>query len=235
MFSQPIQRLTEFFLKFPGVGPKQAARFVFHLLREDGAAVRELAEAIAKIQDEVRLCGQCYKTFDANGSTPQSHSGQASSPRVSSGASPVGSASGSATLCELCRNPKRNARQVLVVEKEADLENIERSHWYEGLYHVLGGIINPLDSSAPARLHLKELFSRMQGMAQQPGDLELVLGTNPTTEGDATALYLERVFAPLKNGHASFRISRLGRGLTTGSELEYSDEMTITSALQNRK
>jgi len=219
MFSQPIQRLTEFFLKFPGVGPKQAARFVFHLLREDGATVRELAEAIARIQDEVRLCGQCYKTFDANGGAAAREAGGATE----------------TALCELCRSQKRDARQVLVIEKEADLENIERTRTYEGLYHVLGGVINPLDSSAPARLHLKELFARMEKMSQEPGGLELILGTNPTTEGDATALYLERVFAPLRGQHPSFRISRLGRGLTTGSELEYSDEMTITNALQNRK
>ena len=218
MFAQPIQRLTEFFLKFPGVGPKQAARFAFYLLREDGAAVRALAEAIARIQDEVRLCGQCYKTFDANGA-----------------ATPDAGGSNGTALCELCRNPKRNARQVLVIEKEADLENVERSRTYEGLYHVLGGIIDPLDSSAPARLHLKELFARMQALANAGGPLELILGTNPTTEGDATALYLERVFAPLRGAHPSFRVSRLGRGLTTGSELEYSDEMTITNALQNRK
>lgn len=219
MYSRPIQRLSEFFLKFPGVGPKQAARFVFHILREDRTAVRELAEAITTLHDEVRLCGQCYKTFDANGVA----------------ASAGSNGSGETARCELCRNQKRNARQVLVVEKEADLENIERGHRFEGLYHVLGGVIDPLDSSAPARLHLKELFARMQTLAKSEKALELILGTNPTTEGDATALYLERVFAPLRGSHPSFRISRLGRGLTTGSELEYSDEMTIASAIENRK
>lgn len=218
MFSEPIQRLAALFLKFPGVGPKQAARFVFYLLREDPSIVRSLADAVAKLQDEVKLCAQCYKTFDANGSTNISQS---------SPTKPV--------LCELCRNPKRNKRQILIIEKEADLENIERSHTYEGLYHVLGGVISPLDSSAPARLHLKELFGRVQALAKEGGPLELIFGMNPTTEGDGTALYLERIFAPLKKEDSPLRISRLGRGLTTGSELEYSDEMTITNALQNRK
>ncbi len=193
------------------MGPKQATRFVFHLLREEPERARSLAEAIAALHDEVKLCRQCYKTYDANGGN-----------------------SANAGLCELCRNPRRSANQVLVVEKEIDLENIERSRKYDGLYHVLGGTISPLDPSAPARLHLKELFDRLQKIAAA-GEAELVLATNPTAEGDATALYLERVFAPLKNQQAGFKISRLGRGLTTGSELEYSDDITIANALQNRK
>ena len=213
MFSKPIQNLIEHFLKFPGVGPKQATRFVFHLLGEDHTRVRALARAVVALHDEVKLCRQCYKTYDSNG--PSINSEQAG-------------------LCELCRKPRRNLSQVLVVEKEVDLENIERSRKYDGLYHVLGGTISPLDSSAPVKLHLKELFLRLQKIAAA-GEAELILATNPTAEGDATALYLERVFAPLKNQHTAFKISRLGRGLTTGSELEYSDDITIANAIQNRK
>lgn len=213
MFSKPIQNLVEFFLKFPGVGPKQATRFVFYLLREEPGRVSALADAISKLREDVKLCRQCYKTFDMNG--------------------PL-TGSGHAGLCELCRNPRRNGRLVLVVEKEVDLENIERTRKYDGLYHVLGGTVSPLDSSAPAKLHLKELFERLQKLAGG-GEAEAILATNPTAEGDATALYLERVLAPLKNQHAGLAISRLGRGLTTGSELEYSDDITIANALQNRK
>lgn len=210
MFPRQIQHLAEYFLKFPGVGPKQATRFVFHLLREDRGHVSELARAIQSLQDEVHLCSQCYKTYDAS----------------SAGKS-------AAALCEFCSNPRRNPRQVLVVEKEVDLENIERTRKYGGLYHVLGGVVSPLDSSAPARLHLKELFERMRRTAG-PDGAELILATNPTAEGDATALYLERIFAPLKT-QAGLVISRLGRGLTTGSELEYADDITVANALENRR
>lgn len=210
MFSKPIQNLIDFFRKFPGVGPRQAARFVFYLLRENPAVAQSLAAAIAKLHAEVKLCGQCYKTFDAN------------------------HAAASATLCEFCRDQKRDKNQILVIEKEIDLNNIERTHKYGGLYHILGGTISPLDSSAPARLHIGELFERAQKLAAE-GKTELIIATNPTAEGDATALYLERIFAPLKNRHPAFTITRLGRGLTTGSELEYSDEITITNALLNRK
>lgn len=214
MFSKPIQNLVEFFLKFPGVGPRQAARFVFYLLREDPERVSGLALAIGRLHSEVRLCTQCYKTFDTN-----------HGPRGGT----------AAELCELCRNSRRDARQILVVEKEVDLENIERTRKYAGLYHVLGGTVSPLDSSAPAKLHLRELFERIQKRAADGGAVELILATNATAEGDATALYLERVFAPLKSQHPGLRLSRLGRGLTTGSELEYADDVTITTALENRK
>lgn len=211
MFSKPIQNLIDHFKRFPGVGPRQATRFVFYLLREDPEQAQFLASAIAKLHDEVKVCAQCYKTFDTN------------------------HAASSTTLCEFCRDAKRDRKQILVVEKEVDLDNIERTHTYDGLYHVLGGAISPLDSSAPARLHLKELFVRVQKLAGEHETVEVVLATNPTAEGDATALYLERVFAPLKNQHGNLKLTRLGRGLTTGSELEYSDEVTITNALLNRK
>lgn len=210
MFSKPIQNLIDFFRKFPGVGPRQAARFVFYLLREDPSAAQSLAAAIAKLHGEVKLCGRCYKTFDAN------------------------HAAASIALCEFCRDQKRDQNQILVVEKEIDLNNIERTGKYGGLYHVLGGTISPLDSSAPARLHIRELFLRVQKLAAE-GGAEIILATNPTAEGDATALYLERVLAPLKNQRPEIVITRLGRGLTTGSEIEYSDEITVANALLNRK
>lgn len=211
MFSKPIQELVEFFLEFPGVGPKQAARFVFYLLRADSGRVQELASAIARLREEVRLCTRCYKSFDAN------HGGQ------------------DAELCELCRNSRRNARQVMVVEKEADLENIERTGKYDGLYHVLGGTVDPLDSAAPGRLHLRELHERVKALLTRDEPTEVILATNPTAEGDTTALYVERILAPLRGAGVPFAISRLGRGLTTGSELEYSDDVTIANALENRK
>ncbi|MBI2055390.1 MAG: recombination protein RecR [Candidatus Sungbacteria bacterium] len=213
MLSKPIQKLADLFLKFPGVGPKQAARFVFYLLREDRGVSKALAEAVASLHDEVKICVQCFKTYDNN------HVG--------------GEAMGG--LCELCRGGRRNPRMVMVVEKEVDLVNIERTRKFDGLYHVLGGTIDPLDSAVPARLHLRELFERVRLLAADGPEIEIILATNPTAEGNATALYLERVFSPLKNKHSTLKISRLGRGISTGAELEYSDEITIANALENRK
>lgn len=209
MLSKPIRQLTDLFLKFPGVGPRQATRFVFHLLREDRSYAAAVADAIAKLHDDVKLCAQCYKTYDTNGHE--------------------------SPLCEICRNIRRNQGAILVVEKEADLENIERAGTYDGHYHVLGGTVSPLDASVPAKLHLRELFDRIQKLAAERGTVEVILATNPTSEGDATALYLERVVTPLKGQYPSLSVSRLGRGISTGSELEYSDEVTIANALENRK
>ena len=221
MHSKPIQTLVNYFLKFPGVGPRQAARFAFHLLREDPTEVGALSGAIARLHDEVKICSQCYKTFDMNELGANHSTGPEAAKQI--------------TLCEFCRNSKRNQNQILVVEKEVDLENIERTRKYEGLYHVLGGTVSPLDSSAPARLHLRELFDRIQSRAKAGEAIEIILATNPTTEGDTTALYIDRIVAPLKNQHPDLNLSRLGRGLTTGSELEYSDDITIANALENRK
>ena len=215
MLSKPIQTLVDHFIKFPGVGPKQATRFVFYLLREGLGEAEAIAAAIARLHDEVKICSQCYKTFDTNG---------------------YGAEAAKKMLCEFCRDAKRDQFEILVVEKEVDLENIERTRKYQGLYHVLGGTVSPLDSSAPVRLHLRELFDRIQKLAAtSEHPTELILATNPTAEGDATALYLERILSPLKNQYATLKVSRLGRGLTTGSELEYSDDVTITNALENRK
>jgi recombination protein RecR len=147
---------------------------------------------------------------------------------------PAGSGTAAVAFCEICRDSRRKQHYVLVVEKEVDLQNIEGTGRYDGTYHVLGGTVNPLDSSAPSRLHVRELFSRLERRAAD-GRLELILGTSATTEGDTTALYLERTVAPLRAKFPGLTISRLGRGLTTGTELEYSDEATISSALENRK
>lgn len=215
MFSKPVEKLAELFRTFPGVGPRQAARFVFHLLREDRVLAADLSRAIASLHDEVRLCSRCYKTYDINGGTPDESKNMG--------------------LCEICRNPRRNPQEVLVVEKEVDLANIETAGKYDGLYHILGGTVNPLDSSAPAKLHLRELFDRIASLAKSGEPVEVVLATNPTAEGDATALYLERILSPLKNQYPALRTSRLGRGISSGSELEYADEVTIQNALQNRK
>ena len=206
-------------MKLPGVGPRQATRFAFYLLREKRERVAALSEAIGRLQDEVKICAQCYKTYDTNALMK------------------LGASHSAATqnFCELCRDARRNPCLIAVVEKEVDFENIERTRKFGGLYHVLGGTISPLDSSAPAKLHLKELFDRVQKLAAAGGETEVILATNPTAEGDATALYLERIFTPLKNQYPRLRVSRLGRGLNTGSELEYADEVTISNALENRR
>ena len=210
-YPTPLQKLVDLFTKFPGIGPKQAARFAFYLLKEDLKTVRELSEAIKELKEKIGFCEQCFKSLERD-SNIRMHSNDSN------------------TLCEFCKDKNRDENIILIIEKEQDLLNIERTKKFNGLYHILGGTISPLDSSAPVKLHLKDLFERVRKIIEEKKTPEIILATNPTTEGDTTALYIERVLKPL-----NVKISRLGRGLGTGSELEYADELTIKEALTNRK
>lgn len=141
----------------------------------------------------------------------------------------------SGALCAFCQDPKREQTLIAIVEKESDMQNLEKGAVYRGLYHVLGGIVSPLDSDSPKRLHLKELHGRIEDILKKGEACEVILATNPTTEGDTTALYIDRILAPLKDRFPKLKISRLGRGLSLGSELEYADEVTLKNAFLNRK
>ena len=129
-----------------------------------------------------------------------------------------------AELCEYCKDQRRDQHSICVVEEPLDIISLERTKAYQGLYHVLGGVIQVGNSGA--ELKIPELISRIE----KEGITEVILATNPTTEGDATALYLKRKIEPLK-----IKITRLGRGLSTGADLEYADELTLSEALTNRK
>lgn len=127
-------------------------------------------------------------------------------------------------LCEYCKDSRRDQHSICVVEEPLDIISLERTKVYQGLYHVLGGVIQVGDTGAD--LKISELLSRIENEKIT----EVILATNPTTEGDATALYLKRKMQPL-----NIRITRLGRGLSTGADLEYADELTLSEALTNRK
>ena len=127
-------------------------------------------------------------------------------------------------LCEFCKDSKRDRHSICVVEEPLDIISIERTKAYNGLYHVLGGVIQVGDNGN--ELKIPELLSRIE----KEKIIEVILATNPTTEGDATALYLKRKMQPLGS-----KITRLGRGLSTGADLEYADELTLSEALTNRK
>ena len=129
-------------------------------------------------------------------------------------------------LCEFCSNPKRDKSLVCIVEEAINIPAIENTRQFNGLYHVLGGIIKPSEGVSPDNLNIKELIERIKSN----GIKELIIATNPNTEGETTALYLAKTLKPF-----NVKITRLARGLSTGSDLEYADEMTITSALAGRR
>lgn len=198
----PIDKLTQLFEKFPGIGPRQARRFVQYLLAASPALRQELGEAIKSLGSNTAQCKKCYRWFVKEG--------------------------GKTSECSICSDPSRDRGTLFVVEKDADIEVVDRSG-YRGLYFVLGGTV-PLGSQEPEKyLRVSQLVKRVQ---DETGVLkELILGLSATTEGDHTREYLQERLRP----HAdNLKVSSLGRGLSTGSELEYADPDTIAQALGNR-
>jgi recombination protein RecR len=201
-----IERLTALFEKFPGIGPRQARRFVQYLLSTSPAIRSELAEHIKRLGAESRQCTLCYRWFTKDNQGNE--------------------------RCPICANPAREAAIVFVVEKDADIENVERSG-FRGLYFVLGGTIALATEEPEKFVRLRELLRRVEEDASALKLNELILGLSATTEGDHTREILQEKLRPLSQT-LNFRISSLGRGLSTGSELEYADPDTIAQALGNR-
>lgn len=208
LYPKPVQDLIELFSKFPGIGPRQAARFVFFLLRDKKFLIPQMRETLGDLEKNVAFCAECYRTTDTNGDAP---------------------------LCALCADSKRDHTIFAVVEKESDMQNIEKTNAFSGRYHILGGVISALDPESPKRIHLRELHARISKSLSVTGQAEVILATSATAEGDMTAMYIERILAPLASEHPRLRVTRLGRGLSAGAELEYADETTLRNALNNRK
>lgn len=129
-----------------------------------------------------------------------------------------------AERCEICRDTRRSPSQLCVVAEPRDLVALERIHEFRGLYHVLHGLLNPMDSIGPEQLRIRELLARLEGVT------EVIVATNPTIEGDATALYLAKLIKPL-----GVKITRLAHGMPVGGELDYADSATLLSALEYRR
>jgi len=194
-----INRLIESFLKFPGIGPRQAKRFVYFLAGESKAYVDNLAKLILEVKSGMKQCESCYRYFESKNAEID--------------------------LCPVCSGAGRDSSVIMAVEKDVDLENIERTGNFRGKYFVLGGLLS-LAGNGTASVRLKQLFDKVQ--KEKPA--EIILATSATVEGENTNLYIERILEPLK-----VKITRLGRGLSTGAELEYSDSDTIENALKNRQ
>lgn len=193
-----FKKLVQLFQKLPGVGPRQAARFVIALLEQPEEGLVELGTAIKNLRREISFCHKCFNLSE-NGD------------------------------CHICRDTKRDHNKLMIIEKVTDLESVEKTGLYKGLYHVLGGAINPLDKIAPNNLRIKELEKRIEELTREK-EPEVIIATNPNTPGETTALYLKELFT-----NKGVSITRLGRGLASGSHLEYADETTLKHALEYRK
>ena len=197
---EPVARLIEALSRLPGVGPKTAQRLTYHLLRAPEAEARALAAALIDVRDKVVFCDRCFNISDA-------------------------------PLCPICRDPARDVVRLCVVEEPLDVLALERTGEFKGLYHVLHGAISPIDGVGPDRLRIRELFARADEAKRDGTPFEeVILATNPTLEGEATAMYLaERLESTVG------LVSRIARGLPVGGDLEYADEVTLIRALQGRR
>jgi recombination protein RecR len=193
--ASPVAALINELSKLPTIGPKTAARLVFHLLNRPRNEAQSLAEAILAVKDKVLFCSICYSLSETD-------------------------------PCDVCTDERREAQTICVVAEPKDVYAIERTGAYRGRYHVLGGLISPMDGIGPAQLHVKELVERVG--REEPR--EIILATNPNAEGEATALYLSRLLQPL-----GVEVTRLAYGLPIGAELDYADELTITKAIEGRR
>lgn len=198
----PLARVIEQLSKLPGIGEKTAGRLAFYMLKEATDSVLLLAESMEKLKQEIGLCPECF------------------------GLSEIPAGTDVVAPCRVCRDGGRDGHSVCVVEEPSDLMAIERSGEYRGLYHVLHGAIFPLNGVGPDALKIKELMVRLQ--SKPPG--EVIVATNATRAGDATALYLAKIIKPL-----GIRITRIARGLPMGGEIEYTDAGTLGEALEGRR
>jgi len=201
MSSDTIQKLRECFEHFPGIGPRQAQRFVYWLLNQEPAFVKNLGELLLILRSDTKQCNQCFRFYTSS-------------------------------ECRFCNDTNRDNSRILVVEKDTDMENIEKAGVYNGRYFVLGDII-PFGQIIPKNIRLKEFYSRAEQDARKELK-EIILAFSATAEGDNTCRYLEKILDPLVKKY-SVKISRFGRGLSTGAEMEYLDKDTIKNALENRK
>ena len=197
---EPVARLIESLARLPGIGPKTAQRLTYHILRAPESEARLLAAALIAVREEVVYCESCFN--------------------ISTG-----------PLCPICADPSRDEQLVCVVEEPLDVLAIERTGAFKGRYHVLHGAISPMDGIGPDRLKVRELLERAADRCRlgEPYE-EVVLATNPTLEGEATAMYLaERLQGDVGS------ITRIARGIPVGGDLEYADEVTLVRAMQGRR
>jgi recombination protein RecR len=193
-----LNRLVAHLARLPGIGEKTAQRLAFHVLRAPPQYAKDLATALTEVVDRVKLCNRCFSLHDG----------------------PDG------TFCSFCSDPRRDEKLVCVVEGIADELAIERTREFKGRYHVLHGVLSPLEGVGPEQLRIKELILRLQ---EAPIE-EVIVATNPDVEGEATALYLTRLLKPI-----GVKVSRLAQGIPMGGDLEFADQATLARALAARR
>lgn len=199
-----IEKLTTLFTRFPGIGPRQARRFVYFLLKNNQQNLDELSQTIQSLKKNVVQCEKCFRFFTPNG--------------------------GNRKICKFCLDESRDQKTIMLLEKDSDLMAIEKTGLYTGQFFIIGGLIPILDKAPQTRIRLNNLKQRIEKDEPQ----EVIIALSASAEGDNTADFLKTELKNLKT-QIGFQITILGRGLSTGAELEYLDNDTFNNALKNRQ
>lgn len=198
-YSEPVARLIDEFKRLPGVGHKSAQRLAFYILRRPREEVDAFIAALRDVKDRIVFCSVCNNLTDVD-------------------------------PCLYCANPKRDRSIICIVEEPYNLLAVEKTRSYRGLYHIIHGSLSPIRGIGPDELMLANLFPRLMPENNDGVEVkEIIVATNPTTEGEATANYIARLLKPL-----GVRVTRIAMGMPVGSDLEYVDEVTMDKALSNR-
>lgn len=202
-----LNRLHDLFKQFPGIGPRQARRFVYFLLGTSESYRKLLAQEILELSARVTICTQCFRYFD----TKQKHS----------------------KLCAVCNDTGRDTESLMIIAKDVDLDAVEKSRSYKGNYFVLGNTLSLTEKDPESKIRTRELVEIIEKRVKS-GLKEIILALSLNNEGENTREFIENYIAPIVNTH-NLKVTILGRGLSTGTELEYSDAETIKNALLSRK
>ncbi|MFA6325022.1 MAG: toprim domain-containing protein [Candidatus Paceibacterota bacterium] len=208
-----IEKLTEIFKEFPGIGERQAKRFVYFLMYKNPSYAKNLSLLVLELKKEVSQCKECFKFF--------------LSPKQNLNKN---------NLCEICSNPNIDNSLLMIIEKDSDLESIQKSNIYHGKYFILGGLVPIVEKNTNSRVRIKELLEKISAKDEKNknGLTEIILAFSLSPQGDHTDSYIRAQIKELTDS-LNIKISSLGRGLSTGTELEYSDNDTLKNALKNRQ
>jgi len=200
-----VEKVIDEFGKLPGVGPKTAARMAYHYLRSPNHDAEKLSDALRDMDLNVSFCEKCFNVSDKK-------------------------------VCDICSSPMRKKSKICVVEEPLDVVAFENSAVYDGLYFVLGGVISPAEGIGAEDLRFKDLKKRVKELLKDLGrkNLEIIIATNPSLEGEASASYINDMFAN-EVKERRIVITRLAMGLPTGADLEYADRLTLKRALEGRR
>ncbi len=198
-YSEPVARLIDEFNRLPGIGQKSAQRLAFHILRRPDTEVENFVEALREVKQKIVFCNVCNNLTDVD-------------------------------PCMYCSSSTRDRSKICVVEEPYNLVAVEKTRSYKGLYHILHGSLSPIRGVGPDELMLVNLLPRLTPENNENVEVsEVIVATNPTTEGEATANYIARLLKPL-----GVRVTRIAMGMPVGSDLEFVDEVTMDKALANR-